>query len=93
MALTISLTLEAKQTLVRVQLLRKKATVDNVAPDTQFAYGLTHPIPAVFFSTAGRPPFLPSAGTPQNTNEPYLDVRHRLFNEQMDVKTDTQTSG
>ncbi|TCD70002.1 hypothetical protein EIP91_005252 [Steccherinum ochraceum] len=41
--------------------------------DTQFAFGLTHPTPATFFSTAGRPPFIPSVGSPTNTNEPYTD--------------------
>ncbi|KAI0797009.1 tripeptidyl peptidase A [Abortiporus biennis] len=41
--------------------------------DTQFAYGLTHPIPATFWSTAGSPPFIPDLATPTNTNEPYTD--------------------
>ncbi|KAF9057841.1 tripeptidyl peptidase A [Panaeolus papilionaceus] len=41
--------------------------------DVQFAFGLSHPIPATFFSTAGRPPFNASLKTPTNTNEPYLD--------------------
>ncbi|OCB85378.1 tripeptidyl peptidase A [Sanghuangporus baumii] len=40
--------------------------------DTQFAFGLTFPTPSTFFSTAGRPPFIPDIGTPTNTNEPYL---------------------
>ncbi|KAG6910783.1 hypothetical protein DXG01_007671 [Tephrocybe rancida] len=39
--------------------------------DVQFAFGLSHPIPATFYSTGGRPPFKPDVGTPQNTNEPY----------------------
>ncbi|KAH9482944.1 Tripeptidyl-peptidase sed3 [Psilocybe cubensis] len=41
--------------------------------DVQFAFGLSHPIPATFFSTAGRPPFIPDVKTPTNTNEPYGD--------------------
>ncbi|TFK79833.1 tripeptidyl peptidase A [Polyporus arcularius HHB13444] len=41
--------------------------------DVQFAFGLTFPTPATFFSTGGRPPFKPDIGTPTNTNEPYLD--------------------
>ncbi|PPQ63132.1 hypothetical protein CVT24_005772 [Panaeolus cyanescens] len=41
--------------------------------DVQFAFGLSHPIPATFFSTAGRPPFDPSVKIPTNTNEPYAD--------------------
>ena len=43
--------------------------------DTQFAFGISHPIPATFYSTAGEPPFIPDIGTPTDTNEPYLDVR------------------
>ncbi|KAI0036025.1 tripeptidyl peptidase A [Vararia minispora EC-137] len=41
--------------------------------DTQFAFGLTFPTPATFFSTGGRPPFIPDIGTPtkSDTNEPY----------------------
>ncbi|KAK2463913.1 hypothetical protein APHAL10511_004085 [Amanita phalloides] len=41
--------------------------------DVQFAFGLTHPIPATFYSTAGRPPYHPDTLTPTNTNEPYAD--------------------
>lgn len=41
--------------------------------DTQFAFGLSFPIPATVYTTAGRPPFIPDLNTPQNTNEPYLD--------------------
>ncbi|KLO19908.1 tripeptidyl peptidase A [Schizopora paradoxa] len=39
--------------------------------DTQFAFGLTFPTPATFFSTAGMPPFIPDIGTPTDSNEPY----------------------
>jgi len=41
--------------------------------DVQFAFGLSHPIPATFYSTAGSPPFKPDVLTPTNTNEPYTD--------------------
>ncbi|KAF8655330.1 hypothetical protein AX16_003103 [Volvariella volvacea WC 439] len=41
--------------------------------DVQFAFGLSYPIPGTFYSTAGRPPFIPDFGTPNNTNEPYAD--------------------
>ncbi|TFK25946.1 tripeptidyl peptidase A [Coprinopsis marcescibilis] len=41
--------------------------------DVQFAFGLSFPIPGTFWSTAGRPPFIPDLTTPTNTNEPYLD--------------------
>ncbi|KAG6845431.1 hypothetical protein H0H87_009338 [Tephrocybe sp. NHM501043] len=37
--------------------------------DVQFAFGLSHPIPGTFYTTGGRPPFLPDLGTPANTNE------------------------
>jgi tripeptidyl-peptidase-1 len=39
--------------------------------DSQFGFGLTYPIPAVAYTTAGRPPFKPDEGTTENTNEPY----------------------
>ncbi|KAF9006659.1 tripeptidyl peptidase A [Cyathus striatus] len=39
--------------------------------DVQFAFGISHPIPATFYSTAGMPPFIPDVGTPADTNEPY----------------------
>ncbi|GLB34137.1 putative protein CC1G_01435 Coprinopsis cinerea okayama7 130 [Lyophyllum shimeji] len=41
--------------------------------DVQFAFGLSHPIPATFYSTAGSPPFKPDTLTPEDTNEPYTD--------------------
>ncbi|TFK66565.1 tripeptidyl peptidase A [Pluteus cervinus] len=41
--------------------------------DVQFAFGLSHPIPATFYSTPGSPPFQPDVNTPTNTNEPYSD--------------------
>ncbi|GJE84527.1 tripeptidyl peptidase A [Phanerochaete sordida] len=41
--------------------------------DTQFAFGISHPIPATFYTTAGSPPFIPDVGTPTDSNEPYLD--------------------
>jgi len=41
--------------------------------DTQFAFGLTFPVPSTFYSTAGSPPFIPDIGTPTDTNEPYTD--------------------
>ena len=42
--------------------------------DTQFAFGISHPIPATVYTTAGSPPFIPDNETPTDTNEPYLDV-------------------
>ncbi|THG99451.1 hypothetical protein EW026_g2904 [Hermanssonia centrifuga] len=48
--------------------------------DTQFAFGMSYPIPATFYSTGGRPPFIPDASTLTNTNEPYLDWLDYILN-------------
>ncbi|OCH92966.1 tripeptidyl peptidase A [Obba rivulosa] len=45
---------------------------DEANLDTQFAFGITFPTPATFFTTGGSPPFIPDIGTPTDTNEPYL---------------------
>ncbi|KAK0444466.1 tripeptidyl peptidase A [Armillaria borealis] len=44
--------------------------------DVQFAFGMSFPIKSTFYSTAGRPPFIPpyqadNSSAPANTNEPY----------------------
>lgn len=49
--------------------------------DVQFAFGLSHPIPATFFTTGGSPPFLPDNLEPTNTNEPYLDWLDFILND------------
>ncbi|KAF7332404.1 Peptidase S53 domain-containing protein [Mycena kentingensis (nom. inval.)] len=41
--------------------------------DVQFAFGLSHPIPATFYSTPGVAPFIPDAEEPTDTNEPYME--------------------
>jgi len=41
----------------------------EAALDTQLAYGLSYPIPGVFWSTRGTPPFTPDAKSPENGNE------------------------
>ncbi|KAL1736033.1 peptidase S8/S53 domain-containing protein [Schizophyllum commune] len=41
--------------------------------DVQFAFGLSWPINATYYTTAGRPPFIPDQSTTTNTNEPYND--------------------
>ncbi|KAF9534132.1 tripeptidyl peptidase A [Crepidotus variabilis] len=41
--------------------------------DVQFAFGISYPVPGTFWSTAGRPPFIPDTRTVNNTNEPYQD--------------------
>ncbi len=43
--------------------------------DVQFAFGLAFPIHRTFYSTAGRPPFIPDETETENSNEPYNDVR------------------
>jgi len=41
----------------------------EAAIDTQLAYGLSYPIPGVYWSTRGTPPFIPDAKYPENGNE------------------------
>ena len=41
----------------------------EAAIDTQLAYGLAYPIPGVYWSTRGAPPFIPDAKYPENGNE------------------------
>ncbi|TFK49934.1 tripeptidyl peptidase A [Heliocybe sulcata] len=41
--------------------------------DVQFAFGLTHPTPAYFYSTGGQPPYDPDLKTTTDTNEPYAE--------------------
>ncbi|KAH8977865.1 subtilisin-like protein [Lactarius hatsudake] len=52
-------------------------TLDEAGPeadlDVQFGLGISFPTPGTFYSTGGRPPFIPDANTPENTNEPYQD--------------------
>jgi len=47
----------------------------EAAIDTQLAYGLAYPIPGVYWSTRGTPPFIPDAKFPENGNE----VRETVF--------------
>ncbi|KAG1893463.1 peptidase S8/S53 domain-containing protein [Suillus fuscotomentosus] len=39
--------------------------------DTQFGFGLVWPTPGTFYTTGGKPPYIPDLVTPNNTNEPY----------------------
>ncbi|KAF8204660.1 tripeptidyl peptidase A [Pholiota molesta] len=41
--------------------------------DTQFAFGLSHPISPTFYTTGGMPPFIPEEGGSEDTNEPYTN--------------------
>ena len=49
--------------------------------DVQYAFSLTYPIPATFYSTAGEPPFNPSIDTPTTTNEPYAEFLDYVLNQ------------
>ncbi|KAJ3537720.1 hypothetical protein NM688_g6636 [Phlebia brevispora] len=49
--------------------------------DTQFAFGLTFPTPATFFSTGGSPPFIPDILTPTDSNEPYTEWLDFILND------------
>ena len=52
------------------------ATGSEADLDVQFAFGITYPTPATFYSTAGRARYIPDFSEPiENTNEPYEDVR------------------
>ncbi|EJT99523.1 subtilisin-like protein [Dacryopinax primogenitus] len=41
--------------------------------DVQYAGGLSFPIPNIYYSTGGSPPYIPDDNTPQDTNEPYAE--------------------
>ena len=47
--------------------------------DVQYAGGLSYPVQNTYFTTAGRPPFNPSAGTTENNSEPYLEFLQYLL--------------
>nr|GAT54755.1 predicted protein [Mycena chlorophos] len=48
---------------------------------SQFAFGLSFPVPSTFYSTAGSPPFIPDLGTPTDTNEPYTEWLDFILNQ------------
>ncbi|CAE6421473.1 unnamed protein product [Rhizoctonia solani] len=48
--------------------------------DVQYAGALSNPIPMIFYSTGGSPPYKPDSNTPTNTNEPYLDWVNYILN-------------
>ncbi|KAF8629068.1 hypothetical protein AX15_003565 [Amanita polypyramis BW_CC] len=49
--------------------------------DIQYTTGMSYPIPNIYYSTGGSPPFTPDSSTPSNTNEPYLDWLNFILNE------------
>ncbi|KZT51658.1 tripeptidyl peptidase A [Calocera cornea HHB12733] len=52
--------------------------------DVQYGGAMSFPIANTYYSTGGSPPFDPSAGTPQNTNEPYGDFLSFILNKTND---------
>lgn len=50
--------------------------------DVQYAFSLSSPIPATFYTTAGEPPFQPTIDTPRNTNEPYAEFLDHVLNQE-----------
>ncbi|KZO99708.1 subtilisin-like protein [Calocera viscosa TUFC12733] len=53
------------------QTLSAAGTEANL--DTQYGGALTYPVPNVFYSTGGSPPFNPDDAEDSNTNEPYAE--------------------
>ena len=53
----------------------------EAALDVQYAFSLTYPVPATFYSTGGQPPFHPDLDTLTNTNEPYADFLDYVLNQ------------
>ncbi|CAE6533802.1 unnamed protein product [Rhizoctonia solani] len=47
--------------------------------DVQYAGGISYPIQNIYYTTAGRPPFNASLGTPDNDSEPYLEFLQYLL--------------
>ncbi|EPS98883.1 hypothetical protein FOMPIDRAFT_1125451 [Fomitopsis schrenkii] len=42
--------------------------------DVQYAFSLAYPTPGTFYTTGGRPPYIPDAIDPTNDNEPYMQA-------------------
>ncbi|KAF8265081.1 peptidase S8/S53 domain-containing protein [Lactarius quietus] len=49
--------------------------------NVQFAAGITHPTPIIFYSTGGYPPFNSDDSTPTDSNEPFLDWLDYMLDE------------
>lgn len=75
----IKVHLEERLTLVSAGSAHNRSRSLIVSIDTQFLFGLTSPIPATFYTTAGTPPFIPDIDSPTDGNEPYLDVSGRIL--------------
>ena len=77
----LALPQESRQTWVRHDALHISNTVcayRHVA-DVQYAFGLTYPTPGTFYTTGGRPPYIPDALETTNDNEPYMQASSQVY--------------
>ncbi|KAF4610506.1 hypothetical protein D9613_006684 [Agrocybe pediades] len=61
--------------------------------DIQYTTSLTYPTPNIYYSTGGSPPFNPDSSTPNNTNEPHLDLLNYLLSQKTLPQTLTASYG
>jgi len=61
--------------------------------DIQYTEGISAPTPNIYYSTGGSPPFIPDSGTPNNTNEPYLDWLNFILAQKTIPQTFTTSYG
>lgn len=61
--------------------------------DIQYTVSLSYPIPNVYYSTGGSPPFDEDSNTPTNTNEPYLDWLNYILDQDSIPQTFTTSYG
>jgi tripeptidyl-peptidase-1 len=61
--------------------------------DIQYAESITYPIPNIFYSTAGAPPFIPDVQETTNFNEPYLDWLDFILNQKTIPQTISTSYG
>ncbi|KAL7266360.1 hypothetical protein RUND412_011095, partial [Rhizina undulata] len=76
------------------ELIQKPSDIINAAEanlDIQYTVSLSHPIPNIFFSTAGSPPFISDLDVVTDTNEPYLEWLNWIL-EQDDIPQVITTS-
>lgn len=50
----------------------------QIFSDVEYAFSLSYPTPATFYTTGGSPPFEPDDLEPTDSNEPYSEVGTRL---------------
>lgn len=61
--------------------------------DIQYTVSLSYPTENIFYSTAGRPPFIPDLDVVTNDSEPYLDWLQWLLNQEDIPQTITTSYG